>query len=275
LSCPAVIEISILPKTRREAWTTIGALPLATEVAVDLLRLVEEVGDVEADLAAFRDLDPRLIEGDQEMEDADDLLPEEDLAGDLAVTADLGAARPHLVEDATTETETGAEMITITTGEDLQEATGVDLPMTTVVDGVAMTTVAVTTTGLPEEGLADAHLLAMIPITTNMDLRGHGVIQMDLPAEGVVHRQTFVAAAVAEIATEGTKTLREFHYWFATLDRKLLTTISPKHLDASVTFVMCTFRETTTHSKLKGLLLSNTRIPSRLVRHAMKWTASI
>ncbi len=97
MSCPAAIEKSIPPKTRRAVWTTIEALPLAIEVAVDLLRLVEEVGDVEADLVAFRDLGPRLIEGDLEMEDAADLLPEEDLVGALAATADLEAARPHLV----------------------------------------------------------------------------------------------------------------------------------------------------------------------------------
>ncbi len=153
-------------------------------------------------------------------------------------------------------------MITIVIGEDLLEAMDVDLLMTTVVAGVAMTIVAGTTTGLPEEDLADVHTLTMIPIMINMDLRDHGVIHMDLLAEGVAHRRTFVVAAVAVIATEGTKTFLEFHSWFATLAHKLRTTILAKHLDASVTFVMCTFREITTHSKRKDLPLLNTQIPN-------------
>ena len=92
MSCPTATET-----TRRVVWTTIGGLPLASEVAVDLLRPVEEAAeDVEADPEAFRDLDLRRIEGDLETEDVADLLPEEGPADALEVSADPGAARHHL-----------------------------------------------------------------------------------------------------------------------------------------------------------------------------------
>lgn len=91
MPCPAATET-----TRRVVWTTIGGLPHASEVAVDLLRPVEEAAeDVEADPEAFRDLDLR-IEGDLETEDVADLLPEEGPADALEVSADPGAARHHL-----------------------------------------------------------------------------------------------------------------------------------------------------------------------------------
>lgn len=92
LSCPAATE-----KTRRVVWTTIGGLPLESEVAVDLLLPVEEAAeDVEADHEAFRDLDLRRIEGDPETEDVVDLLPEEDPEDAREVSADPEAALPHL-----------------------------------------------------------------------------------------------------------------------------------------------------------------------------------
>eukprot|EP00533_Pseudo-nitzschia_delicatissima_P008740 CAMPEP_0116097634 /NCGR_PEP_ID=MMETSP0327-20121206/10810_1 /TAXON_ID=44447 /ORGANISM="Pseudo-nitzschia delicatissima, Strain B596" /LENGTH=370 /DNA_ID=CAMNT_0003589399 /DNA_START=53 /DNA_END=1166 /DNA_ORIENTATION=+ len=150
--------------------------PPRDEVAVDLLRPVEEAAeDVEADPEAFRDLDLR-IEGDLETEDVADLLPEEGPADALEVSADPGAARHHLAEDAMTEIETGGETIIIATGEGLPADTGADLLMTTVEAGVATMTVAAMTTDLPEEDLVGGDLLLMIRITINMDLRAHGVV---------------------------------------------------------------------------------------------------
>eukprot|EP00533_Pseudo-nitzschia_delicatissima_P013818 CAMPEP_0197263882 /NCGR_PEP_ID=MMETSP1432-20130617/1439_1 /TAXON_ID=44447 /ORGANISM="Pseudo-nitzschia delicatissima, Strain UNC1205" /LENGTH=369 /DNA_ID=CAMNT_0042728441 /DNA_START=79 /DNA_END=1188 /DNA_ORIENTATION=+ len=129
--------------------------PPRDEVAVDLLRPVEEAAeDVEADPEAFRDLDLRRIEGDLETEDVADLLPEEGPADALGVSADPGAARHHLAEDAMIEIETGGETIIIATGEGLLADTGADLLMTTVEAGVATTTVAAMETDLPEEDLA-------------------------------------------------------------------------------------------------------------------------
>lgn len=155
-----------------------------------------------------------------------------------------------------TETVTGAETITIATGEDLLVATDADLPMTTVVG--TMIVVAVTITDLLEEDLAVARLLATI-ITINMDLRVQEVvIHMAHPAEEVARRQT-IAAEVAAIAA-GMKIFQEFRSWFATLVHTSPTTTLARLSDASVTSVMCTFRGITTRSKRRVLPLLNMQI---------------
>lgn len=172
------------------------------------------------------------------------------------------------------ETETGAETTTIATEEDLPEDTGADLQMITAAAVEATTTAVVMTMGLPEEAPI-AHLLMTIRTTIDMDLRAHGAaIPMGHPAEGVAHRRIHVME-VDVIATAGTRAFREYHFWFATLAPTSPTTTSARHLDASVTFVMCISRGIITRSKQKALPLSNTPILIRLARRATKWTASI
>ncbi len=166
-----------------------------------------------------------------------------------------------------TEIETGGETIIIATGEGLPADTGADLLMTTVEAGVATMTVAAMTTDLPEEDLVGGDLLLMIRITINMDLRAHGVVIPTVhPAVGVAHRHSaeaeVVVVVVAAIATAGTRMIREFPSWFATLAHTSPTTTSARHSDASVTFVMFTFQGIITRSKRKVSPLSNTRIPT-------------
>jgi len=217
------------------------------------------------------------------MSDAADLRPEEVRGDAPGALAALGAARPHHAEDGTTET--GAETTIIAIGEDLLAATGVDLPMITVVAVVVgeATTIGVVamTTGLPGEDPATARLTTMIFMTPTVLRVRAAVIRTDHLVEGVDPRRTFAATAevvvvVEEVAAIATARKRApgSPCWFETSAPTLPTTTSAWRLDALVKFAMFTSRGITIRSKRKALLSSSTPIPSWLARHATRWIAS-
>jgi len=211
------------------------------------------------------------------MSDAADLRPEGVPGDALGVLAALGAARPHHAEDGTTET--GAETTIIAIGEDLPAATGVDLPMITVVVGEATTIGAVAMiTGLPGEDPAAVRLTTMIFMNPTVPRVREVVTPTAHPVEGVVPRHTFATAEVVEVEVAVIATARKrapgSPCWFETSALTLPITTSAWRLDALVKFATCTSRGITTRSKRKDLLSSSTPILSWLARHATRWIAS-
>ena len=159
--------------------------------------------------------------------------------------------RHHYREADTTEIVVGTSTIVI--GEDPLAVTGADLPMTTAVGGTTIEGAA-TITVLRGEVPAAAHLPTTIRTMIPTDPLAHGVaIPTAHPAVGADPRSTFAAAVVAAIATAGTRAFPGSLYWFETSAHTSPVTILARHLDALVTFVMCTSQGITIRSRRRAL----------------------
>jgi len=109
-------------------------------------------------------------------------------------------------------------------------------------------------------------VLIRIMIRTVYKVQG---IHMD--HEGVDHHHPAVVVAVVANAVDMMKEFLEYHCWFETSVLRLQIKILVWHLDESEMFVMFIYQEITIHSNRKALHLSSMPIPTRPVKHVMRW----